>query len=137
MSCAGMVLNRIRATAARTRAATVRTTARPRRWVRTVVAMVVIVWLLIRCGSADETNRAARTTHGQSPRRQDTCHPHDSPTGAGISRPRVSPRSRPGAKTRSTPPGRNAGALVSRFLGPIPLRVPTLTDIIDRLGVHD
>src|SRR6478609_9677822 len=45
-----------------------------------VVVMVVIVWLLIRCGPADETHRAARTTHAQSPRRQNTCHLADRPT---------------------------------------------------------
>ena len=39
----------------------------------------------MRCGPADETHRAARAAHGQSPRRQVTCHPHDSPAGAGIS----------------------------------------------------
>jgi hypothetical protein len=42
------------------------------------------VWLLTRCAPADETHRADRTTPGQSPRRQDTCHPHDRPTGPGI-----------------------------------------------------
>src|SRR6476619_6956675 len=59
-----------------------------------VVVMVVIVWLLIRCGPADETHRAARTTHAQSPRRQDTCHPADRPTGpesAGREHPRPQP----------------------------------------------
>src|SRR6476646_6403899 len=45
-----------------------------------VVVMVVIVWLLIRCGPADETHRAARATHAQSLRRQNTCHPDDRPT---------------------------------------------------------
>src|SRR6476646_5206589 len=59
-----------------------------------VVVMVVIVWLLIRCGPADETHRAARATHAQSPRRQDTCHPDDRPTRPGISWPRGSPRPR-------------------------------------------
>src|SRR6185312_16446719 len=94
MSCTWLVLNSSRVTAARSRAARAPTTARPRRWVRMVVVMVVILWLLIRCGPADETHRAARATHGQSPRRQDTCHPGDRPTGPGISRPRASPRPR-------------------------------------------
>jgi len=46
------------------------------------------LWLLMRCGPADETHRAARTAHGQSPRRQDTCRPGDRPTRAGSSWPR-------------------------------------------------
>src|SRR6476659_5403479 len=62
-----------------------------------VVVMVVILWLLIRCNPADETHRAARATHAQSPRRQDTCHPDDRPTGPEISWSRASPRPRPGA----------------------------------------
>jgi len=37
------------------------------------------LWLLMRCGPADETHRAVRTAHGQSPRRQDTCRPGDRP----------------------------------------------------------
>ena len=70
------------------------------------------LWLLMRCGPADETHRAARTAHGQSPRRQDTCRPGDRPTRAGSSWPRVSPRSRPGAGPRTTsggPAGASSG----------------------------
>jgi len=66
------------------------------------------LWLLMRCGPADETHRAARTAHGQSPRRQDTCRPGDRPTRAGSSWPRVSPRSRPGADRAPPRVGRRA-----------------------------
>jgi hypothetical protein len=96
----------------------------------------------MRCGPADETHRAART----HPRTVTTTTRHLSSTRqihrTGISWrirwPRVSPRSRPGPGTRTTPRGRNARALGSRLVGPDrPLRALKLTDIIDRLGLHD
>jgi hypothetical protein len=75
----------------------------------------------MRCGPADVTHRAARASDGQSPRRQDTCHPDDRPAGAGISWgiswPRVSLRSRPGAERAPPPLDENASALVSGFVG--------------------